>query len=174
MTLREQISAKHGKAEQHRFVRLLLSDGMTSDVYADYLGNQLLCYEALESLAQRHNLLVGLEAVLRVPLMRDDVTELGRAARIFPSTKAYVAYLDTISATQLMAHVYVRHFADLYGGQIIKKVAPGGCRTYAFDDRAALIEKLRAVLSDEMGDEANRCFDFVTHLFDEVADAHNL
>ena len=172
MSLRDAIKEKHDKAEQHRFVCLLLSGNMPALVYAEYLANQAACYRALESEASV--LLDGLDGLRRADLIAQDAAELGSDLHIHDSTRAYVTYLETVATDKLWAHIYGRHFADLYGGQMIKKVAPGAGRMYEFEDRSGLIAAIRPKLSDGLAEEANRVFDFALQLFDEVADAHSL
>lgn len=172
MTLRNQIAANHDKAEKHRFVESLLGQTMPSEAYAAYLFNQYKCYKALEQRAQDLGLLVGVEDVLRADLILQDAQELGADETVYPSTQEYVAYVQT--ADPLLAHIYVRHFADMYGGQLIKKVAPGSCRMYEFTDRSELLAKIRPMLSDDLGEEANKVFEFVLRIFEEIADAYNI
>lgn len=171
MTLRDAIKAKHDEAEKHPFVVLLLSGKIPPQVYADYLFNQALCYRALETTAQQHGLLDQLSELCRADLIEQDALELRHSGQVFASTQAYVEYVGTVTSRQLWAHIYARHFADLYGGQMIKKVAPGACRMYEFEDRSALITKVRAHLDLDLADEANRVFDFALALFDEVLGA---
>jgi len=174
MTLRDAIKQKHNKAENHRFVVLLLSGEMPDKIYADFLANQATCYEALEQKIYQHGMFDGIEDLYRSQHIWRDFYELERVSDIYPSTRDYVRYLDWVKPDYLWAHVYGRHFADLYGGQIIKKVAPGSCTMYDFKDRAELVKKVREKLSDELGEEANRVFDFALRLFDEVSDAHDI
>lgn len=174
MSLREAIQENHDKAEKHRFVELLLTSKLPKEAYAEYLFNQAMCYYALEKLADEHGLLDGIQSIKRAALIEQDADELSRNPRIHESTRNYIEYLDTVPPEQLWAHIYVRHFADMYGGQMIKKVAPGSCRMYEFDDRAGLIAKVREKLSVDLADEANRVFDFALRLFDEVSDAYDL
>lgn len=174
MSLREAIAEKHDKAENHRFVKLLFSGQMPKEVYADYLFNQFLAYSKLEELADKHGLLNGVEQVKRVAAMEADIAELGCDGFLCPSTASYIDYLNTVPAEKLMAHVYVRHFGDMYGGQMLKRVTPGSGRMYEFENRAELIAKLRAKLTDDLAEEANRVFDFAIGLFDELAYAHNI
>ena len=124
--------------------------------------------------ADEYSLLDDIKGIKRAALIEQDADELGRNTRIHESTRDYILHLDTVPPEQLWAHIYGRHFADLYGGQMIKKVAPGSCRMYDFEDRAGLIAKVREKLSDDLADEANRVFDFALRLFDEVSDAHDL
>lgn len=174
MTLRDAIKEKHDKAEQHPFVVLLLSGEMPDKIYADFLYNQAQCYEALEQKVHQHRMFDGIEEMYRSHLIWRDFYELGHVAQTKPSTEEYIRYLEWVKPDHLWAHIYGRHFADLYGGQIIKKVAPGSCTMYDFKDRAALIKEVRARLSDDLGEEANRVFDFAIRLFDEVSDANDI
>ena len=174
MGLRELIKENHDKAEQHRFVKLLFSGQMSKEIYADYLFNQFLAYTKLEALADHHGLLNELEPIKRAALMEDDLLQLGEAAMLHRATTKYLDYLDTVPREKIMAHIYVRHFGDMYGGQMLKKVVPSQGKMYEFENRAELIAKTRERLTDDLGDEANKVFEFVIGLFDELADAHNI
>lgn len=174
MTLREAIKDKHVAAEKHRFVQNLLDKTLPSDAYGSYLYNQLLCYKELERRAYLFDLFSGVEELARASLILEDVNELNADRTVFPSTTAYLEYIKSASKKSLLAHIYVRHFADLYGGQMIKRVAPGSCRMYEFKDRAELISRMREKLSNDLADEANAAFDHVLALFDEVSDAYNI
>lgn len=174
MSLRDAIKEKHDKAEQHRFVKLLFSGQMPKEVYADFLFNQFLAYAKLETLADRYGLLLGLEPIKRAAFMEEDMLEMREAAMLHRATTKYLDYLNTVPSEKLMAHIYVRHFGDMYGGQMLKKVVPCQGRMYEFADRAELIAKTRERLTDDLGDEANAVFDFVLELFDELADAHDI
>lgn len=174
MSLREAIAEKHDKAENHRFVKLLFSGQMPRGIYADYLFNQYLAYAKLEILADRFGLLDGIEPIKRAALMEDDMLDLAQPAMLHRSTSLYIDYLDTVPREKLLAHVYVRHFGDMYGGQMLKRVVPGQGKMYEFGNRAELISRTRERLTEDLGDEANKVFDFVLALFDELADAHDI
>lgn len=174
MTLREAIKDKHEKAEKHRFVEHLLGKTLDPSAYGAYLFNQLKCYKALERRAYLFGVLDGVEGVARAALIREDVEELDADDTVFASTQEYVKYVSEVPKNKLLAHIYIRHFADMYGGQLIKRVAPGSCRMYEFEDRTNLIAKIRERLSDELGDEANVAFEYVLRLFDEVSDAYDI
>lgn len=174
MSLREAIKENHDKAEKHRFVELLLTGKIPKEAYAEYLFNQAICYYELEARADEHCLLNELSEIKRAALIEQDADELNRNARIHQSTYEYVRHLGSVPPEQLWAHIYVRHFADMYGGQMIKRVAPGSCRMYEFEDRASLITQVREKLSDSLADEANKVFSFALRLFDEISDAYDL
>lgn len=174
MSLRDAIKENHDKAEQHRFVKLLFSGQMSKEIYADYLFNQFLAYTKLETMADYYGLLDGIEPIKRATLMEEDMMELREAAMMHRSTTKYLEYLDRVPREKIMAHIYVRHFGDMYGGQMLKKVVPSQGKMYEFENRAELIAKTRERLTDDLGDEANKVFEFVIGLFDELADAHNI
>lgn len=177
MALRDAIKANHDKAEQHPFVKRLLCGEMPTDAYANYLFNQAICYSKLEDLAEGFGLLEGIESICRAELIRQDASELStdiKSLALHNSTYDYLDYLSTVPAKQLLAHIYVRHFADMYGGQLIKTVAPGSCRMYEFVDKPELIKKVRERLTEDLADEANRVFTFALKLFDEVHNAYDL
>ena len=70
-----------------------------------------------------------------------------------------------------MAHIYVRHFGDLHGGQMIARKVPGSGEYYKFNDAEGLIAEVRSRLvnkEDLYVDEAIKCFEFATDLFKEL------
>jgi heme oxygenase len=174
MTLKEAIKENHDKAENHPFVKVLLSGEIPIPVYADLLYNQLFCYTILEEIAHEAGLLNGIEEICRSPKIEWDYIDLEQNGQIYQSTKDYAKYIQNLEKPKLMGHIYARHFGDLYGGQMIKKVVPGEATMYEFENRAELIKKVRERLSDDLGDEANRAMEFNIKLFDELADAHNI
>jgi heme oxygenase len=176
-TLREQIKEKHDEAEKTKFTQLLLSGNIPKEVYAEYLYNQYECYNALEKKATELGILKDFPELLRANLIKQDLEELNEPnLKMYNSTKAYIAFLenDPNLSIDIMGHIYVRHFADMYGGQIIKSKIPGSGKMYEFENRSDLIAKLREVLSEDLGSAANHCFAFVLNLHDEIANEYNL
>lgn len=172
--LRDAIRENHDKAESHCFVKLLLSGYMPPHVYADLLLNHLLCYTELEGIAKQVGVLDGIEDIQRASAIAADYEEFATTGTVFPATRAYLDYIKNVAPKELLAHVYIRHFGDMYGGQMLKKVVPGKASMYDFEDRAGLIAKVRERLTDDLGDEANRAFEFNIRLFDEIANAHDI
>jgi len=173
MSLRDQIKENHAKAEEHPFIKVLMSGYMPPEVYAEFLYNQLHIYTVLESLAGEAGLLEGVEDICRVPKMESDFLEFGQSPNLSPSTIEYAQYLHTVPKDKLLGHVYAKHFGDLYGGQMLKKVVPGQAMMYEFDDRPGLISKMREKLTDDLGDEANKALECSLKLFDELSQTHN-
>lgn len=176
-TLKELTHDNHMLAEAHPFTKLLLSGKISEAVYADFLYNQQAIYYSLEAAAQRKGLLDGLNGIQRTLKIGDDFDNLPKCkTNLYPSTVKYINYIinRNLSSEQILAHLYVRHMGDLYGGQMIKKVVPGDATMYDFDNRSELIAALRQKLDVSMAAEANECFAFAIELFTELANEYNI
>jgi len=170
--LKELTWENHKNAERQRFARMLMSGKMEPYLYAKFLYNQYHCYKALESCIE---LPKDLEHIKRASLILDDCWEiiikcrlLGKRLRVLNTTQEYVEYVKQLDQRGLLAHMYVRHFGDMYGGSMIAKKIPGEGRMYKFKNKQDLISKMRLKLDDEMAPEANRCFKFATAMFEEL------
>jgi heme oxygenase len=177
MSLKESTHLHHVAAEAHAFTKLLVSKKVSPEIYYDYLCNQLAAYTALEKLCANKNVFEFLPQLQRTTAIQKDIQELttnASATKTYPATAAYVEYLNTATNKQLLAHLYVRHMGDLYGGQLIKKCVPGSGTMYDFENRQELIKSLRSQLTDDLADEANLVFGYVLQLFTELANEHNI
>jgi heme oxygenase (biliverdin-producing, ferredoxin) len=162
----------HRDAERSRFAQRLLR-GLSAAEYYQYLYNQYMIYDALETrLAQ---VLPELKPVFRASRMFVDLRELERdhgcatvPHSVMPVVKAYERHIQTLDSDGLLAHLYVRHFGDMYGGQIIKNRIPGSGSMYDFSDVEIWKAKIRERLNDGMAPEAIRCFEFAIQLFKEL------
>lgn len=174
--LRQLTHEKHQRTEHAKFAHRLLKRQITPEQYYIYMSNQLVAYYVLEGVASQCGLFDGIESVKRAANISKDVAELEREygfenAPRLASTKHYVDYIQYISREpdRVMAHVYVRHMGDLSGGQIIKEFVPGSGMHYSFDrDVDELKTKIREKLHDGMADEANKCFDMIYDIFEEL------
>ena len=173
--LRDLIKEKHDKAESQPFVKYLLSGNISNRDYAEYLYNQSLIYTALEKVAG--GVLTGIEEVKRAGRIFEDLRELDEyELKVMPSTVAYIDYITNsdLSEQDLMAHIYVRHMGDMFGGQMIKKLVPGSGRMYDFVNRSELIKSIRDRLTDDMAEEANVVFDFAIGLFEDLENEYSI
>lgn len=170
MSLRDAIKDKHDAAEAHPFTALMFSGAMSDRDYATYLLNMARVYDSLETNARAQGLLDDLAGIERVEPILKDFAELGITEQVIvvPAAQEYAAYLASVPS--VLAHVYVRHMGDMYGGQMLKSKVPGSGAMYEFENRAELVAKLRAKLTDDLADEANVAFDFVLKIFDQLAD----
>ena len=125
-------------------------------------GDQLFhVYGLMEILASKHDIFNGMEDLKRSILAQQDWTELcaDLATTVFkirPSTLTYLQYLDSIQddPKKLLAHVYVRHMGDLFGGQQLAKLTPGNGHLYKFEDIPSLVRAVRSKLDISLADEA--------------------
>jgi heme oxygenase len=175
-TLKELTHESHEQAEAHPFTKLVLSKNISDVVYADYLYNQHAVYYTLESIATIRGLLDNLPGLPRASLIKKDFDELNvSGCKLYMSTHKYTHYVAcNLTDSQILAHLYVRHMGDMYGGQMIKKCVPGSGCMYEFENRKELIETLRNKLDTSMASEANHCFDYAIQLFTELANEHNI
>lgn len=174
MSLKDLTYEKHKEAETQPFIKVLFSGRIDPRFYATFLHNQHPVYEFLEVNAMLHGLLDGLVDIRRAPKINADYLELWteeQHAPTLPVVKDYLDYIKNLSETNpqaLFAHIYVRHMGDLAGGQMIAKKVPGKGTMYQFEDVDSLKAAIRERLSDDMAEEANRCFDFAIRMFQEM------
>lgn len=148
-------------------------------IYADYLYNQHLIYNALEQRAMKMGLINGLKDLLRTDKILADYKELEEehgpfTTKKYVTTTQYERYIGGRPANVIMAHIYVRHFGDMYGGAVMQKKVPGSGTMYNFINKKVLIEEIRNRLTPEMAPEANNVFKFAIDLFEELANEHHI
>ena len=173
--LKELTWENHSKAERTEHARKLLK-GMTPEEYHRYIYNQYVMYAVLESKAREHGVLKDIEDVCRADAIRADMEEIESEfdiqrngdllCQVVADYTEYVLHMR--DKDEFLAHIYVRHFGDMYGGQMIKKRNPGSGKMYEFNDVEQLKTTVRAMLTDDMADEANICFQFAMQLFEEL------
>lgn len=180
MSLKDLTWEHHKYAETRPFVKVLFSGKITPEAYATYLFNQHRCYDLLEALAMMHGLMNDYPAIRRAPAIHEDFLELWedkeKLPTQVPTVKIYQDYLMSIKddPKKLLAHLYVRHFGDLSGGQMIAKRVPGTGKYYQFDgDTTEIKNLLRAKLDDSLAEEASVCFKFAADMFDDLEKAVN-
>lgn len=178
MSLKELTWEHHKKAETQPFVKVLFSGHIDPHVYATYLYNQHRMYDVLEAIAMMHGLLSDYPTIRRAPNIYADFEELwtdkNNKPTVYPTTEKYIGYIMSIKddPKKLLAHLYVRHFGDLSGGQMIAKRVPGSGKYYQFDgDPEQIKNVLRAKLDDSLADEATVAFDFAADFFKDMMGA---
>lgn len=178
--LKELTRLHHENAERSEFANLLISGDISPKLYQEYLHAQLACYEALETAIE---VPVDLEPIFRADAIYEDLEELERIYDLpelvdnLQCVTEYVAHIHNLSEREdndaLMAHLYVRHFGDAHGGQMIKKKVPGSGKMYEFENRKELIQQVRELLHDGMAEEAKICFEYSERLFIELIDLYH-
>lgn len=178
--LKELTRQHHDNAERTEFADLLLSGDISPRLYQKYLHAQLQNYMALESAV---SIPMEIEAIFRSAQIEQDLQEieslfdLEEIEETLPSVNEYVSHIQTLveenDNESLLAHLYVRHFGDAHGGQIIKRNVPGSGTMYEFEDRRGLIQGVRELLHDGMADEAKICFEYAERLFHELIEEYH-
>jgi len=174
MSLKDLTWEHHKYAETRPFVKVLFSGKITPEAYATYLFNQHKCYDLLEAIAMMHGLMNDYPTIRRAPAILEDFNELWTSEVLpteVPTVQVYHNHLMSIKddPKKILAHLYVRHFGDLSGGQMIAKRVPGAGKYYQFDgDTTEIKNILRAKLDDSLADEAAVCFKFAADMFDDL------
>lgn len=172
--LKEYTDAKHREAEDTPFVQYMLHGNITADHYAVYLQQMQAVYQTIETHAEKAGLLTDFPDIRRSQYMLEDLAELGYepATELFPSIQRWCEHIEALSNSDqrdlIMAHVYVRHMGDMYGGKAIAKRVPGAGRAYGFQDRPALIKAFDAKLHVGLVDEALKSFQLAIDFFHEL------
>lgn len=179
MQLKELTWENHKKAERKGFAKTLLSGKISPSLYYKYLTNQYYNYVILEDALKSLGLPIYLHGVFRAKHILNDMRELEELYDLSydpyittPSNAQYVNHIYELERNKeyekLLAHMYVRHFGDMYGGAIIQSRVPGSGTMYDFDNKEELKKTLRELLNDDMADEANICFEYAIRLFEEL------
>lgn len=175
--LKELTKEVHREAENTLFAQKLANGNISVIEYYIYLLNQSEIYQNLERRVDTF----GMDDIRRTGSIIADINELRSSYNLTdPSlqdwnrdwlcevVEEYTEHLTTLDQLGLCAHLYVRHFGDMYGGQIIKKHVPGSGSMYDFRNARVLKEKVRDRLDDTMSDEAVKCFRFAIKLFRQL------
>lgn len=169
--LRESTNAKHREVESLPMIQCIMK-GPTVDQYVYYLFELKEIYKVIELLASKAGVFEDLPGIERYDSICKDLKELksNYTRELMQSTKNYIDHLHKISNDKhlLLAHVYVRHMGDLYGGKLMARVVPGSGKTYEFADRPGIIKKFNEKLTMDLADEANLAFDYFIKIFDEL------
>jgi len=172
--LKELTWEHHKNAERQEFAKLLMCGKIHPDLYATYLWNQHKKYDILEAMAGAQGIFAETGDIRRKLKIEADIAELWKHNKeplMVQSTIDYLHRMRTImqDRDKLIAHIYVLIMGDLSGGQMIKKRIPGEGRMYDFEgDTKEIKEKIRAITTDDMAEEANWVFDSATQLFQQL------
>jgi heme oxygenase len=164
MTLRELTQPKHDIADKLPFLDAVFNKTVSKADYLNYLVQMDKLYETLENKANNLGLFNDLSGIERSARIKEDrkelETELNTTFPYLQETLNYEKYLKELTdPKKVMAHVYVRHMGDLFGGQTLKNKVPGSAKWFQFDNVRDLIMKIRGVATPDLAEEANVAFD---------------
>jgi heme oxygenase (biliverdin-producing, ferredoxin) len=164
--LKDITNDKHREIEKLPLIQNMFQGTFTEPMYLHYLYELKHIYHTLETLAAEQGLFNNMPGIQRYDLICKDIEALGgyQDRDLMPATVAYLNYLNGLNLSSpelILAHVYVRHMGDLYGGKLMARVLPGPGYMYQFDDKNTIIKQFNEMLSVSLGDEANIGFDFL-------------
>ena len=172
MSLKELTWDSHQAAEATPFMQAVFKKQMPVKTWGDYTFQKSAIYNTIENVCRYNKLTLDILDVERsVQLYLDAQEILGdmSAVRMRPVTGEYVRYLLSLvdEPKRILAHLYVWHMGDLFGGQMIKKIVEAPHRHLDFDNARELMTNLRAMLTDDLADEANVAFDWAIKILGE-------
>jgi heme oxygenase len=172
MSLKELTKEKHTEAERTPFMNATIKGKIPKEIWADYTYNKMLWYGAIETKARAEGLLDDLPGIERAYTLYQDVKEMtsGNFPKFRQEAIDYHRYILDLETGKVAAHLYTWHMGDLFGGQMIKKIVnyvPH--RNLEFKDVDGLKIAMRTKLTDDLGEEANKAFDWaikIMHTYD--------
>jgi heme oxygenase len=172
MSLSDLTLEKHKQAESTYFMKAIFAETLPIDQWIDYTYQKMLFYKTIEGAAGANGLLRDLPDVPRAFKLFQDYQAMNTDNKKYSFKKSAVDYHNYLLSinkdpNKIMAHLYVWHMGDLYGGQMIKRLIPGSHLALEFENRDQLITTFRSKLDDRMADEANLAFDWAIKLLQE-------
>lgn len=175
-TLKELTAEVHAEAENQPFIKSVFAGNVNKDKYTSYVYQLMNLYSLLETYGDEHFIFYGMEDLKRKKAAEMDWVELVGDSKwdhiLNYSTVNYLNYLTTIKGDpkKLLAHIYVRHMGDLFGGQQLAKLIPGNGNMYKFEDIPLLIKTVRSKLDVSLADEAIIAFKHNIEIIKEYND----
>ena len=172
MSLKELTWDAHQRAEATPFMKAVFKKALPQTVWADWTYQKTLFYGTIEGAAGANQLLGDLPDIRRAFYLYQDFCDLWDKNTTRPDYRPIVVdyhnYLLSINKDpkKVMAHLYVWHMGDMFGGQMIKKIIPGPHRNLEFKDSDSLKANIRARLDDSMAEEANVAFEWAIKMME--------
>jgi heme oxygenase len=171
MPLKEATGIKHKVAERMPFNIRMFKGLLSKQEYLLYLHQELRIFQTIEKIGLPYS---GLKRVENVQADIDELkSQVPDPGSVLGSTKAYAAYLASLSAELILPHVYLNYMAIMFGGQMMKKAVPSTGRMYDFDNMQESIQSIRNVQKDEWAEEVNKGYDFIILIFEELETSGN-
>ena len=172
MSLKDLTKDKHAAAEGTKFMKAVFDQTLPLDLWTDYTYQKQLWYNEIEKKAEEFGLLDTLAGIKRADLIADDYQRMVGDKHEYNTykeiSKDYVIYIRGLDdAKQVLAHLYTWHMGDLFGGQMIKKIIDAPHSHLEFDNARELMSSMRAMLTDDLADEANLAFDWAIRILGE-------
>lgn len=172
MSLKELTKDSHTAAEKTKFMKAVFKGQMPVNVWADWTYQKSLFYNAIESCADDLGIIKDIPDIKRTFLLLEDHKEMV-AEHVQPTyrkvTLDYYRYIMNLhpNKEKILAHLYTWHMGDLHGGQMIKKILPGSHKNLEFTNPQETIAAVRALLNNDIADEANTAFRWAIKLMED-------
>lgn len=171
----------HERAENTDFSQRLITGNLTPKQWSIFLINRYATYSALEFQIENKQLIPqGIKSIYRSKKIIDDMVSLHLEydeainvpdySWLTKSSATYSANVEKMESDELIAHMYVRHFGDIYGGQLIAKNAPITFESYQFKNAPYLVKYIRDMLTSDHEKFAMECFEFIIKEYRELED----
>jgi heme oxygenase len=169
MSLKDLTKDSHTAAEKTKFMQAVFKKTMPISLWKDFTFQKSVFYKMLETKARRANLLGGLEGIERYELLLADSRAMpGKMPMVRLHTDLYTQYLEALEESdKIMAHLYVWHMGDLYGGQMIKEIVEAPSTALDFEDIEGYKNSMRQKIKDDMAEEANVAFEWAIKIMNE-------
>ena len=169
MSLKDLTKASHTAAEATPFMKAVFKKTIPMQLWKDFTYQKSFFYRMIETKARRANLLGGLEGIERAELLLDDSLNIpGDRVAIRLHTDLYLQYLDSLNdPDKIMAHLYVWHMGDMFGGQMIKQIVDAPSTALDFKNADELKTVMYSKLNEEMAAEANVAFEWAIKMMRE-------
>ena len=175
MSLKEITADLHDLAEATPFMKSVFDKSLHMDVWEEWTYWRTMFYDAIEKKCEQGTLLEDLQGIKRALPLMQDYREMRNGDWLpskdcnNPALNEYLDYINTLTPDRALAHLYVWHMGDLYGGQMIKKIIPAPTHhALEFEDAGTLKNNLRAKLTDDLGPEARTAFEFAIKMLNAV------
>jgi heme oxygenase len=170
MSLKELTKDSHTAAESTKFMKAVFAKKIPLYLWADWTFQKAHFYKAIEDRCRSAGLLNDLPGLERHSLLLEDWHEMEPFQSYKEprkSTQQYVDYVNSLDAKKVLAHLYVWHMGDMFGGQMIKRVVAAPHRNLEFANADQLKNTIRTKLDDSMADEANTAFAWAIKIMNE-------
>jgi heme oxygenase len=173
MSIKDLTKEKHDQAEHTAFMKAVFARTLPMSLWEDYTYQKVIWYRAIEKKAKAAGLLDSLPGIERGDLILEDYNEMMKSKPAQYHTyrevsKDYAVYINSLTdKNKIMAHLYVWHMGDMFGGQMIKKIVEAPHKHLEFENSKEMIGKVRMMLTDDMADEANVAFDWAIRILGE-------
>jgi heme oxygenase len=164
--LREYTRDSHVLVESTKFMRAVFERSLPLKLWYDFVYQKSLFYEVIEDTAEASKFTEDFLDINKQHDLHAECTSQTDTFQYRDATVEYYKYLNTIPIgdRRILAHLYVWHMGDMYGGQMINRVLGINSPSLTFPNRAQLIQKLEQKLDIDLVSEAKVAFEWANKI----------